>query len=204
MPITATAADAPSITTVVQPNPVALDDSVQLRFQVSSDSTDKVSPPEFDASGFTIVGQSSSRSVNMNFGSGGAALTQSTIFTYVLFPKKEGALKISNIKVKVGDKEYPVQDVMVKVLPSNRGGASGGAAGGGQNGQNLDDNDDTNPAAPQTFGAGASAGSSALPKTLNSDFTVFVSLDKNTAYVGEPIVASYWIYASTPLRGNQY
>jgi hypothetical protein len=180
-------ADTPKITAVVQPNPVPVDDSLQFRIEVSSTNTERVTPPQFEAPGFTIVGQNSSRSVNMDFGSDGAHLNQSTVFTYVLFPKNAGAQKISNIIVAVGDKQYPVQDIMVKVV---------GPSGAGGNAGNYAQDDEPNPAAPNTFSSGATQ----HPEHLNSDFTVHLALEKKTAYVGEPIVATYWIYASAPLR----
>ncbi len=176
----------PKISALVQPNPATLDDSVQLRIEVNSGNTDRVNPPQFNAPGFTIVGQNSSRAVNMDFVNGSATLKETTVYSYVLFPKKEGLQKISDINITVGNKTYPVQDIAVKVLPGNGGGRQA----------NPGDDDDQNPAAPNTF----SSSGGTHPKDLNSDFTVHVALDKKTAYQGEPIVASYWIYASAPLR----
>ncbi|NUM88501.1 MAG: protein BatD, partial [Bdellovibrionales bacterium] len=177
--IAAHAAD-PRVTVVVQPNPVSLDDSLQMRVEVAVDGGGDVSPPSFDAPDFTVVGKGSSSSFSTVYEGGQLQTRQRKLYTFVLAPKREGVHKISGISVFVGGKEIRSHDIAVKVLP------------GGATNTPSDGEADENPAAPGKFAGGAEG---VHPSRFNSDFTVFLRLSKKQAYAGEPVVAEYYIYS---------
>lgn len=179
-PLLATAAE-PKVVVVVQPNPVALDDSLQMRVEVIAEGGGEVLPPSFDAPEFTLVGKGSSSSYSTVLEGGTIQTRQRKLYTYVLAPKRAGVHKITNISVTVGGQQVSSHDIAVKVIPSSAGG-----------GQSASDEEATNPAAPGQF-QGSQDGSH--PETLNSDFTVYLRLSKQQVYAGEPVVAEYFIYS---------
>lgn len=171
----------------VSPNPATTEDSVLLRIEV--DATEgNISRPTFTAPNFDVVGQSSSRQTFSQYVNGKFTLSGKHTFSFVLYPKAAGRQTISNIKVKVGDKEESGDDVIVQVRQGN-----------GNSQQSTPQQDETEeedlftPPQPDPS-PNAGSNSSKVPSELNSDFTVFLSLDKKSAYVGEPIIAEYWLY----------
>ena len=177
------------ITVAVSPNPIAEMDQTQLRIQIVSTGADRIESPRFDAPDFTLIGQSGGSSqYSVTMVNGRMTQQRSITFAYVLSPKKPGMLYIKNISAKVGNETVRSEDIGVKVESSSSGGQN-----------NSPSEDDSNPAAPKNFAYGGgsapqTAGSKNYPSTLNSDFTIFASIDKNKAYVGELIYVEYYIY----------
>ncbi len=177
-----------SIRATVSPNPVQEDDNLQFRIEVNSENAQAIGSPSFEAPDFTEVASSSSTAVTSQYVGGQITMVEKVVYTYVLLPKKSGNLKIANITVEVGGKPIKTEDQFVNVT------AGFGQGNRQQKTQQRDeDNAPPNPAAPTQFqGYSSSRGSN--PERLNSDFTVHVSLNKSRAFVGEPIVAEYWLY----------
>lgn len=214
LPLAAPAEEAPKVTVVVTPNPVRENESLQLRIEVEASQSVAVFQPTFTAPDFIQIGsQPNYGGVSLRqYVNGQMTSSQKTYYEYVLSPKKAGNFVIRNIAVKVGDKTVQSNDMNVKVLPDD-----GSAPRRPQRPQmppvpsfpgmpslfDDEEDDSTNPAAPGYQGGSAAPGLTAPddePKSFNSDFTVYASVNKRKAYVGEPIVIEYYLYDFGGLR----
>lgn len=187
---------------VVTPNPVSEAESIQLRLEVSNPDG-PVFQPTFEAPDFTMMGASSAgTSGRVEMQNGRQVLVRNFQFSFVLMPKKAGVATIQNIQVRAGSDTLKSEDIRVKVLPDTGSGRSN--RGGNPAAPNIfpqllldDEDEDPNPAAPPSSGSGAGAitgkVANGLPK-FNSDFTVVALVNKQKVYVGEPVVAEYYIY----------
>ncbi len=183
----------PLVTVVVTPNPITENQSVQLRIEVETVPGNTVFQPHFDAPDFILVGPQPSYggSITTQYFNGQTQSVRKSFFEYVLNPKKTGNLVIRNIKIKVGKEEITSPDTMVKVLADTSTPLDPAE----------EEEDDPNPAAPgYSSGSNFTPPPDDAPKQFNSDFTVFASINKKRAYVGEPIVIEYWLYDFGGLR----
>lgn len=188
-------ARAATIAAEISPNPATEGQSVQLRLEIVGPLSMVVYDPTFSAPDFILLG------------SPGHAMprhsnSEKTVrYTYVLQPKRSGSLSVRAIRVRTNMGELTTRDVTLRVepgtiaptqsslLPADEDDASNPASPGYQPGQ----------AASNAGGGGAATGGAVsldqdFPKRFNSDFTVHAALSKRTAYVGEMIVAEYWLY----------
>lgn len=198
------AADQPSITVVVQPNPTVESETVQLRIQVVSRGSEQVARPEFEAPDFTFVGSSVAAQTSSVYDNGKITMEKSVIYTMLLMPKKTGILNIGKIRAKVGDQYYTHPDMRVKVDADGSGSSSRRQRNtnpGINPVPNDEDEDSSNPAAPGNFQSKNGGvipnnpkGGGDLPASFNSDFTVHGVINKRSAYVGEPITIEYYLY----------
>jgi BatD DUF11 like domain len=195
----------------ISPNPVSEHESLQLRIQADSPLNMPVFEPTFDAPDFTTVGKGmSTEIVSVN---GESRKTVS--FTYVLMPKRAGEFKIRAIELRMSGRPVrgPEQTVTVTADEGGSGGAQtrgrGQAGPGGVIGE--DEEDASNPASPNYNGtplpraatAPPTGGPATHPGRFNSDFTVWASVKKTRAYVGEPIVVDYYLYDFGGLRQTE-
>jgi hypothetical protein len=217
-PLVARAEDAPKVTVVVTPNPVRESESLQLRIEVEASQSVAVFQPTFTAPDFIQIGsQPNYGGVSLRqYVNGQMTLSQKTYYEYVLSPKKAGNFVIRDIAVKVGDKTVRSNDMNVKVLPDDGsaprqqpprpqmppGFPPMPSFPGMPNLFDDEEDDSTNPAAPGYQGGGGSTFTAPddEPKSFNSDFTVFASVSKRKAYVGEPVVIEYYLYDFGGLR----
>lgn len=193
----------------VSPNPIHEDENVQLSISVNLQDASNIGDPEFQAPDFDRVGGGSREiAYSSSFINGKISATQRAIFHYILFPKKSGMLKISDIRLQVDNRTLHSDGISVKVLPGSGGGQRQQLPPARRNQifpsiPGFDDEEDedivnpmlTNPAGPNSFQSkGSTVNPKEAPERFNSDFTVHLSTDKKTAYVGEPITATYWLY----------
>lgn len=210
VPVALWADEAPKVTVVVTPNPARENESLQLRIEVEAAQSVAVFQPTFSAPDFIQIGsQPNYGGVSLRqYVNGQVTSSQKTYYEYVLSPKKAGNFVIRDITVKVGDRVVRSNDMNVKVLPDD-----GSAPRQPQRPPvpsfpgmpplfGDEEDDSTNPAAPGYQGGGGSAYTAPddEPKSFNSDFTVYASVSKRKAYVGEPIVIEYYLYDFGGLR----
>jgi hypothetical protein len=216
LPVVVNAEEAPKVTVVVTPNPVHENESLQLRIEVEASQSVAVFQPSFSAPDFIQIGsQPNYGGVSLRqYVNGQMTSSQKTYYEYVLSPKKAGNFVIRDINVKVGDQILRSNDTNVKVLPDD-----GSSPRRPQRPQaqpfppfpnfpgmpslfDDEEEDDTiNPAAPGYQGGGSSyTAPDDEPKSFNSDFTVYASVSKRKAYVGEPVVIEYYLYDFGALR----
>lgn len=190
--LASTNASAAKISASVSPNPATADDSVLLRVEVEGANAN-LGRPSFNANEFDVVGQSNSVQSTSQFVGGQFVMNVKHQFSFVLFPKKSGKFTISAIQVQAGNETLRADDIVVLV----RDGANGTRARPQFPAPDQDEDADPNQLAPEEPASQSNAnndGAIQEPNQLNSDFTVFVALDRKTAYVGEPIIAEYWVY----------
>jgi hypothetical protein len=195
----------------LSPSVIGHADSTQLKIEVISPVSQVVFDPTFDAPDFTIVGTQPSRAGAPveSFPGSGVIRSKATSYTYTLSPNRTGILEIKNIKVRIGNLERPLPNQRIQVVADNQSDSPPPPHKAPAPNQQTDRDDTSNPASPY-FQPGSSlsklggnnrgAGTGELPKTFNSDFTVFAQVDKLQAYVGEPIQVQYWLFDFGSLR----
>jgi hypothetical protein len=183
---------------VVSPNPVPESQSVQLRIEVETELSTVVYQPTFQAPDFIMIGSGPQVFGNppvTKYVSGKQKTVTKRIFEFVLSPKKEGALWIRNIQLKVGGDTVKSEDIMIKVIVDSNPSPTP---------TREDEEDSTNPAAPNYGGSRSTTPSSSLsdnePSRFNSDFTVHAAVSKKKVFPGEPIIIEYWLYDFGGLR----
>lgn len=189
-------AEPPKVTVVATPNPLPDNESLQLRIEIVVEGMAQIYPPEFDAPEFTKVGSGLSGGTSSIAENGNIQLVKRVVYTYVLFPKKQGALRISNIVARVGNDVIRPNDMVIKVVEAPSGSSAPTRPG-------AQDEEESNPAFPGNFSGGQAPSSSQNrqaardsdhPALFNSDFTVHAEVDKRTVFVGEPVIVDYYIY----------
>lgn len=181
----------------VDQNKVGLDDYISLRLTVTSDATGTIHEPQFEAPDFDVVGSSSSMSISQQYDSttGSLSVVNQQQITKMLRPRKVGTFKIKGIRYEVEGKTITAPDIEIMV---NKTGSSvrGGNGSGG-----------TRPhfGSPSQFGSqnGQPQGSAPVSplsgpkvdrKLSNSDAFIRAETEKKTAYRGEQVVVSYYLY----------
>lgn len=152
---------------------ISSDDTVTLKFDIRGDSTKLMTEPEFNAPGFRIVNEFNSVSMSSRYDSSTGRLTtvNSQQISKVLKPLKSGQLKISEIQLKAGGKAFRVPDILIQVT------------------QGRPQRPGQNQAIPTQRG-------SLAQNQKGTDVGAFVraEVDRDTAYKGEQILVSYYLY----------
>jgi hypothetical protein len=151
---------------------ISLDSTVSLKMWVKSDRKLRTGEPQFDAPGFEVISQYNASSLESRFdSSNGGSVQYTQQFTKVLRPMKTGTFKISS-KLNAGGKIYTGPDLHVQVI-ANSGGAQplGGLGRRRDRSSNLSNQN--------------TAGAMAL---------VRAEVDKKSAFKGEQIIVSYYLY----------
>lgn len=150
---------------------ITQEESVSLKLSIEQNgSGDSVSAPAFQAPDFDQLTSYQSQYVQSYYENGKFGMRNTLQVTSVLRPRKAGSLKISGIRVKVGNQEFTAKDLSVQVSP-------GGQA--------------TQP--PQRYGGGF--GLRGTGKRGDSrPFFVRAEINKNKLYKGEQLIVSYYLY----------
>jgi hypothetical protein len=151
---------------------ISLDETVSLSLIVKSDSSVRLGEPQFNAHGLQVVHEFSSVSISSQYDSNSGHFTtvNQHQITKVLRPDKVGTFKITGIQLNVGGKVYPAPDITVQVVP-------GGGKGTSQ--------------APRAPGHGMNSNGR---RVQGEQFMVRAEIDKDTAYKGEQVIVSYYLY----------
>lgn len=191
------------------PNPVSERESVQLQVVVESPLAAVVVEPQFDAAEFIQAGNRDMKFQPLN-GDFGPNTRKRLVFTYVLMPKHPGDLLIANIHTKISGQPLTAPNVQVKVTADNSPRAAPPLQPGVMPAPPQQGNDDeaSNPASPSYNGGtrpapGAGSRSISVPDRFNSDFTVWATVSKTRAYIGEPVVVEYYLYDFGGLRETE-
>jgi BatD DUF11 like domain len=190
-------------TTVVSSQDVGKSDYLQVEFVVeNARQIDELTPADFP--GFRIV-QGPVQSSGMSIINGN--MSQYKALSFVLEPTKTGRFTISGATATVDGKQMRSNAVTVNVHPGGSGAANaGGSAPGGSNGPGagpFGGNPFFQPSMPDPFGPEPGEvdrdyllrpGENVKEK-IKKNLFLKVQVDKNTCYVGEPIVATYKLYS---------
>jgi len=160
--------------TATAPNVVAVGEQFRLTYMLNA-RPQEFRPPSFE--GFYILaGPSTSSSSSVQIINGQMTQTYEYSYTYILEATAEGKMTIDPATVTVSKKEYKTQPVTIEVVRS-------GAAGQQQSRQQR-----------QPESAGTQAGS-------DEDIFVAIEYDRQTAYRGQPILATVKIYTRQNISG---
>lgn len=103
----------------------------RLQYQVNESGKD-LRLPSFD--GFEIIsGPQTSTSSSTQVVNGKVTRSKSTIYTYILLPKKEGEYTIGAATITVGRERYHSNSLKIKVLPEDKSSQSGSSSHPSQN-----------------------------------------------------------------------
>ncbi|HLZ88644.1 MAG TPA: BatD family protein [Puia sp.] len=184
-------------TTVVSSQDVVKSDYLQVEFVVeNAKQIDEMTPPDFP--GFRIV-QGPIQSSGMSIVNGN--MSQYKGLSFVLEPAKTGKFTIGGAVATVDGKQMRSNSVVVTVHPGGSGSANSRSTrpgGGGPVGNPF-----LQPSWPDPFGREPNEverdyvlkpGENVKEK-IRKNLFVRVQVDKNTCYVGEPIVATYKLYS---------
>lgn len=159
---------------------ISLDDSVSLKLTLRTEGVRGGASPQFEAPDFITVNEFSGTFIESFYENGRFGVRNNFSVTKILKPQKTGALKISQIRVNVGGKEYRSADIIVDV-------AAGGVA------------------TPPPVGYGGSGvglrGSGKTPR--GAQVFVRAEVSKDRAVRGEQVVVSYYLYRRTKVFNIQ-
>jgi len=168
-----------SLSARVDQNRISLDGTVSLKIQMRAEGGSAGASPELQAPDFEVVNEYNSISMSVQSNAnGGFSTVHSQEITKVLHPLKEGNLRISHIQISSGGKTYTAPDIVVQVV-------KGAVPRAGQ--QNL------RQGVVQRSGR---------PSAENLNF-VRAETDKKTAYKGEQVIVSYYLYHQTQAQNFQ-
>ncbi len=190
----------------VNQNTVAKDDNFTLTLTVSSDGNVNLEEPRLpDLNGFELLNKWSQSQSSSMYENGKFQFIRKQIFKYTLAPQKVGALTIGSAQVNVNGKTLTSKPIVIKVLaPGNRP-----QGGSGQPQVREDDDDILNPPGGM-FGdeddlfsqllkrrgltPDRRGGIKSAPQGNRDAFFISVETDKRKVYVGEEVIASWYIY----------
>lgn len=192
------ASAATKVIATVDRDAVSEGDSFVYSINVSSDSGNPrmdAEPKLPDLAGLELVNASSSTESKSSFINGKFSVELTRSFEYQMQAPKKGTYKIGAATVIVDGQEYKTQPITIKVNAD---------AGGGQvqrqarRGRNVDPLDDQGDEVEDLFNQllkrhmrGAPGGEQINP---NDAFFIQVDVDKNKAYAGEQVTASWYLY----------
>lgn len=191
-----------TVTATVDRNEVAFGESVNLTVNVSSDESLVVGDtrlPEID--GFELVNQFSGRESRSVFSGGKFQFLQTQKFTYMLQTIKKGRLQIPPIEVVANNKPYKTQAITVNVLdqgarPRPKPAPPQGAAD--EPDPFFQDADDLFNQLLQRHGI--NPGVKGQPSNPDDAFSIQLEVDKNEAFVGEQVTASWYLYTRNHIQ----
>src|SRR3989344_2383186 len=103
----------PEIDVLAEPNPVQEDDSLLLRINVKVEGTERIEVPSFSAPDFDILGKNNALSTSVRIINGVQTMERTHQFSFVLYPKKSGLLRIQNIEIPIGAQKHKADSVLV-------------------------------------------------------------------------------------------
>lgn len=167
------AADGAQLNATVDRELIGQDESVSLKLSVQADGRARVNEPEFDAPDFDVLNQYRSTFVESFYENGHFGMRNNQSVTFILRPKKTGALKISSIRVNVNGQDLKAAPITVNVSASGAGSPP-----------------------PRGYGSGLGMRGSAQ-RLKGRDFFLKADVSKSRVYKGEMIVVSYSLYRKT-------
>jgi hypothetical protein len=202
--LAASAAEDVQVTGSVDRNQVGVGDVINFTVSVSSKSSIQVDEPRLAGlEGFELINTSSGVETRSAFENGRFVTEQSRNFTYLLAVAKKGTLTIPPITVHVDGKGYNTQPIQIavsgerKVPPQAQRQAPDPF-------QQLDDMEELfNQMLQRRFrGAPPGAGQGQQQPPVNPDDAFFIHAvaDKTKVYVGEQVVANFYLYTRGQIR----
>lgn len=203
------AAEDVEVTATVDRNQVGVGDVINYTISVSSKNSIQVDEPRLSGlDGFELINTSTGVETRSSFENGRFITEQSRNFTYLMAVGKKGTLTLPAVTVQVDGKSYTTKPIQIassgerKVPPTARGQQ--------QPPDPLAQLDDMEELFTQMLqrrfrgqpGAGGGGGGGGMTPPANPDDAFFIHAvaDKKTAYVGEQVVANFYLYTRGQIR----
>ncbi len=193
------------VTATVDRNAMSVGDTFTYVVSVSSDSSVNLETPRMpDLNGFELLNSWSSTQSQSTFVNGSFEVRQTRSFNYMLAPNRAGNLKIGSAQVVVEGKVYNTKPISMTVTndPSNPIARRGQQQMPDPMDQMEDMEDMFNQLLQRrNLGQGGQRGGQPQ-QPINPDeaFFIQVEVDKNEAFVGEQITASWYLYTRGQIR----
>lgn len=180
-PIAAAGFQEVQVTAAVSADTVGVQDQFQLTVRVSGSDIADVAPPRLPRlRGLRVV---AGPSISTQFQWINGRSSHSRSFVYVLMPETEGQFRIDPIEVQVGNRIYRTEPIDVRVTAASTAPPA------------------RQPAFPDPF---AEPDLEPLqPRPRGEDVFVTAELDRTSAYVGQQVTLSYYLYTQVGVTGLQ-
>ena len=169
------------VTASVSTNTAGAQDQFQLTVTVSGADFGDIAPPRLPRlRGFQVV---AGPSTSTQFQWINGRSSQSKSFIYILLPEREGQYRIDSIEVAVGDKVYRTEPIDVRVTARSPGPATRMPSFQDPFSETAPDTQQGRPTGDEVF--------------------VRAELDRLSAYVGQQVTLSYYLYTQVSVTGLQ-
>lgn len=187
-------ANSITVTSEVDREKIGINDTLTLTLNVVSDGSVDFDAPQEVGGDFSVAGYQKSSSTKISIINGVTERKTTKTFYYTLTPQKKGQLILPPLKINVGGKTYKTQSFQIEVVdgsvaPSKR---------------------KTSPRFPSPrFGFGGSifdifqdpmGGLGASPKRIKGNVFIRVVTNKTKVYLGETLVAKWYLYIDPSFR----
>ncbi len=185
------AAKPVQVTSSVDRSQMGVGDTFTYTIQVSSEeSVSTVEPKLPELSGFELINSWTGVESRSSFANGTFEVVQSRQFNYMLSVQKAGTFTLGAATVMVDGKPFATQPIQIQVL---EGRAVPPQAGQGQQ-PPPDSFQDMDDIFNQLLRRRVGQGTRTQPTNPDEAFFIQVEVDKETAYVGEQITATWYLY----------
>jgi len=181
---------------------VPVGDTVNFLINVTADSNISVSAPRLPSlNDFDLLNSNSAKSTSASFSNGQFTTKHSITYTFLLAPKREGVAKMGPVEVVVDGQPRLTRPQQISVIKGNGRLAQpmGRPRSRGSNPfQAMDEEMDLFNQLLRRRGLPGRGIQQPLPENAE-DFFIQVEVDKESAYVGESVVASWYLYTAVNL-----
>jgi hypothetical protein len=210
-------------TAQVNKNEVSIDENVILQLVLSTDSNtnDEEEPRLPNLDGFELLNKWSQNQSSSVFENGQFKFERKFIYNYTLAPQKKGTLLIGPAEMRVAGQVLKSQPIRISVLDAGTGKVRKKPADEDDQQNSPFGDDDDNDLFTQLLrrrGLGVPGGRGSrpstpgipqpgAPSTTSSDvsskdvFFIAVEVNKRKAFVGEEVIASWYLYTRGSLQG---
>ncbi|MGE4132863.1 MAG: BatD family protein [Bdellovibrionales bacterium] len=186
---------------------VAVGDVINFTVSVSSKNSVQVDEPRLSGlDGFELVNTSTGIETRSSFVNGQFVTEQSRNFNYLLVANKQGKLRLPPVSVHVDGKTLQTKPIEIVVAGERKGPPQAGRGGGQpQQPDPFDQMDSMEELFNQMLQRRLRPnmppdGQPGRPFNPNEAFFIDASTDKKTAYVGEQVVANFYLYTKGQIR----
>ncbi|MEZ4871932.1 MAG: BatD family protein [Bdellovibrionales bacterium] len=183
-------------------NQVAVGDTVSFNIVVTSDSQVSVEPPRLpNLEDFDLLNSNVSRKTNSLFSQGKFSVQHSMNYSYLLTPKRPGTAKMGPVEIVVNGQPRLTRPQTIEVVQGSGRLAQPRQRNRPQLQDPFEDSQDDeldlfNQLLRRRGLPGI--GGSDLPENAE-DFFIHVEVNKKNVFVGEPLVASWYLYTAVNL-----
>lgn len=191
------------VTATVDRNEAALGDVINYVITVKAQNSVQVNEPRLvHLDGFELINTSSGVETRSTYAGGRFITEQSRVFNYMLAVAKKGNLTIPAVSIEIDGKSYPTKPITIAVSGDRRPQPQNQQANQDPFEQ-MDEMEEIfnrmlqRRLAPNLHGGQRQGGEAVNPEDA---FSIQSIVDKTTAYVGEQVVANFYLYTRGQIR----